>query len=274
MLSVREPVENNPTKKESKKNKIDEHIEQAGIDNLESFLDPTTNTTYYRLKVLGKGGFAKVYRCRRGEPYKRNDPEIALKVIPKSRIAKPSQRMKIDAEIQIQSSLEHAHIVKLLHNFEDNIKICLVLELCERKSLTSLLRQHGQVPQPEVSSIVRQVTLALQYIHGKDIVHRDLKLGNILLDDNGSAKLGDFGLAMYWKKAKPGNICGTPNFIAPEVLNDSVHEPASDIWALGCVMFCLLAGKPAFEYTTMRDTYKRIIKLAYKIPDKLSAPGQ
>ena len=156
--------------------------------------------------------------------------------------------MKIDAEIQIQNSLSHANIVKLLHNFEDNIKICLVLELCERKSLTSLLKQHGQVrvfwvyrktnfmnkvPQSEVSEIIRQITLALQYIHNKGIVHRDLKLGNILLDNVGVAKLGDFGLAMYYKDAKPGNICGTPNFIAPEVLNDSIHEPASDIWALG-----------------------------------------
>ena len=133
---------------------------------------------------------------------------------------------------------------------------------------------------------MRQITLALQYIHNKGIVHRDLKLGNILLDSVGIAKLGDFGLAMYYKEAKPGNICGTPNFIAPEVLNDSVHEPASDVWALGksifdvnrviglgCVMFTLLSGKPAFEYTNMRDTYKRIVKLAYKIPERLSPSG-
>ena len=93
---------------------------------------------------------------------------------------------------------------------------------------------------------------------------------------------------MYYKEAKPGNICGTPNFIAPEVLNDSVHEPASDIWALGsfdlftcclkfisgCVTYTLLSGKPAFEYTNMRDTYKRIVKLAYKIPESLSPAGK
>ena len=139
-----------------------------------------------------------------------------------------------------------------------------------------------------MSEIVRQITLALQYIHNKGIVHRDLKLGNILLDHANVAKLGDFGLAMYYKEAKPGNICGTPNFIAPEVLNDSVHEPASDIWALGsfdlftcclkfisgCVTYTLLSGKPAFEYTNMRDTYKRIVKLAYKIPESLSPAGK
>ena len=156
-----------------------------------------------------------------------------MKVIPKTRIAKPSQRDKIDAEIQIQKSLDHPHIVKLVDHFEDQIKICLVLELCERKSLTSLLKQHGQVPQSEASHIMKEITQALQYIHSKGIVHRDLKLGNILLDQTGVSKLGDFGLAMYYKEATPGNICGTPNFIAPEVLNDHVHDPASDIWALG-----------------------------------------
>ena len=162
-----------------------------------------------------------------------------MKVIPKTRIAKPSQRDKIDAEIQIQKSLDHPHIVKLVDHFEDQIKICLVLELCERKSLTTLLKQHGQVPQSEASHIMKEITQALQYIHNKGIVHRDLKLGNILLDQTGVSKLGDFGLAMYYKEATPGNICGTPNFIAPEVLNDHVHDPASDIWALGKSAFHL-----------------------------------
>ena len=94
-----------------------------------------------------------MYKCRRGEPYKRTDAEVALKIVPKSRIAKPSQRMKIDAEIQIQKSLSHANIVKLLHNFEDNVKICLVLELCERKSLTSLLKLHGQVNYNPINEV-------------------------------------------------------------------------------------------------------------------------
>ena len=87
---------------------------------------------------------------------------------------------------------------------------------------------------------MKSITLALHYIHEKGIVHRDLKLGNILIDATGTAKLGDFGLAMYYRDAKPGSICGTPNFIPPEVLNDNIHEPASDIWALGkIILVCI-----------------------------------
>ena len=92
------------------------------------------------------------------------------------------------------------------------------------------------VPQNEASEIVRQITLALQYMHNNDIVHRNVEPGNILINDANVAKLAGFGLAINYKdgkEAKPGNICGTPNFNAPEVINKSVHEPASDIWALG-----------------------------------------
>ena len=211
-----------------------------------------------------------MYQCRRGPPFQETDSDVALKIIPKTRVAKQSQRDKIDAEIQIQRNMDHPHIVKLLHNFEDAVKICLVVELCERKSLTTLMKNKGAIPQPDVARIGLQIVSALKYIHERGIVHRDLKLGNILLTSTGTAKLADFGLAMYYSNAKPGNICGTPNFIPPEVLLDKVHGPQSDIWALGCVICTLLSGKPAFEFTNMKDTYKRILKLQYNLPSTLS----
>ena len=91
-------------------------------------------------------------------------------------------------------------------------------------------------------------------------------MGNILLT-NGIAKLADFGLSLNYKKTAQNAICGTPNFLAPEVLLTKQHVPASDIWAFGCVLFCMLAGESPFRFTTMRETGKKILNVAYVIPD-------
>ena len=89
--------------------------------------------------------FHLVFQCRRGSPFSETDKDVALKIVPKTRVAKQSQREKIDAEIQIQRMMDHPNIVKLLHSFEDHNKICLVVELCERKSLTTLMKNKGPV---------------------------------------------------------------------------------------------------------------------------------
>lgn len=91
-------------------------------------------------------------------------------------------------------------------------------------------------------------------------------MGNILLT-NGVAKLADFGLSLNYRTTPQHAICGTPNFLAPEVLLTKQHEPASDIWAFGCVLFCMLAGESPFRFTNMRETGKRIINVAYTMPD-------
>ena len=126
-------------------NKIDEHVLKSGIDELAEFVDHTTGTIYKKIKALGKGGFAKAYQCKRGPPFPEDYPDVALKIIPKSRVAKPSQLEKIHAEISIQSKLDHPNIVRLLTSFDDPTKICIAVELCHRKSLTSLVKQKSKV---------------------------------------------------------------------------------------------------------------------------------
>ena len=101
-------------------------------------------------------------------------------------------------------------------------------------------------------------------------VHRDIKLGNILLKRR-VAKLADFGLAINYHVTEQKQICGTPNFLAPEVLRHRSHQPKSDLWATGCVLFCLLTGKTPFQYTKMSETAKNILSLNYQMPNYLSA---
>ena len=122
--------------------------------------------------------------------------------------------------------------------------------------------------ESEVRYYVRQIGEACKYLHDNRIVHRDLKLGNLFLNDNMELKVGDFGLAT--KIVSDGDrkltLCGTPNYIAPEVLSKKGHSFEVDVWSLGCIVYTLVVGKPPFETNDLKDTYKRIKSNEYKIP--------
>jgi len=108
-------------------------------------------------------------------------------------------------------------------------------------------------------------------LHDKKIIHRDLKLGNVFLNDNMEVKIGDFGLAtsVEYDGERKKTLCGTPNYIAPEVLGKKGHSFEVDVWSLGCILYTLLVGKPPFETQTLKDTYSRIKKNEYHIPSRI-----
>lgn len=192
--------------------------------------------------------------------------------MPRKRIQKPEQEEKIYTEVAIQSSCNHRNIVKLLSHWSDAEKICLVLEYCPNRTLSHLLKlaPMKRIPEDASVEIIHQVIDALAYLHGHGIVHRDIKLGNILLKRR-VAKLADFGLAINYHTTEQKQICGTPNFLAPEVLRHRSHQPKSDLWATGCVLFCLMTGRTPFQYTKMSETAKNILNLNYQMPNYLSA---
>ena len=112
--------------------------------------------------------------------------------------------------------------------------------------------------------------MALKYLHSHRIIHRDLKLGNLFLNDKMEIKLGDFGLAtkLDFDGEKKRTICGTPNYIAPEVLEGkSGHSYEVDIWSLGVIIYTLIIGKPPFETTDVKTTYRRIKQNSYSFPE-------
>lgn len=118
---------------------------------------------------------------------------------------------------------------------------------------------------------MHQVMTGVKYLHDKHIIHRDLKLGNLFLNDNLHVKIGDFGLAtkIEFEGERKKTLCGTPNYIAPEILNKKGHSYEVDIWSIGCVMYTLLVGKPPFETKSLKDTYSRIRKCEYRLPPTL-----
>uniref|UniRef100_A0A3P9LGG1 Serine/threonine-protein kinase PLK n=1 Tax=Oryzias latipes TaxID=8090 RepID=A0A3P9LGG1_ORYLA len=230
--------------------------------------DPATGKCYCRGKVLGKGGFAKCYEMTDLSTSK----VYAAKIIPHARVSKPHQREKIDREIELHRALNHRHVVHFYHHFEDKENIYILLEYCSRKSLAHILKARKVLTEPEVRYYLRQIVSGLKYLHEQEILHRDLKLGNFFVSESMELKVGDFGLAA---KLEPvGNrrktICGTPNYLSPEVLNKQGHGCESDIWALGCVMYTMLLGRPPFETTNLKETYKCIREARYSLPSSLS----
>lgn len=174
------------------------------------------------------------------------------------------------SEIKIHRSVHHQHVVKFEHFFEDAENVYILLELCHNQSMNELLRRRKRLHELEVQCYSMQIILALKYLHSHRIIHRDLKLGNLFLNDKMEIKLGDFGLAtkLDFDGEKKRTICGTPNYIAPEVLEGKAgHSYEVDVWSLGVIIYTLIIGKPPFETSDVKTTYSRIRKNAYAFPE-------
>jgi serine/threonine protein kinase len=137
--------------------------------------------------------------------------------------------------------LQHPSIVRYHECFEDSKNVYIILELCENKSLLEMLRRRQRLTEPEVRFFMLQILGATKYMHDKRVIHRDLKLGNVFLDDRMNAKLGDFGLAalLVDDNERKRTICGTPNYIAPEILCDKGygHSYEVDLWSIGVILY-------------------------------------
>ncbi|MBN3278428.1 PLK1 kinase, partial [Polyodon spathula] len=227
-------------------------------------VDPRTKKRYLRGRFLGKGGFAKCYEITDMD----TKEVFAGKVVPKSMLLKPHQKEKMSMEITIHRSLSHANVVGFHGFFESDDFVFVVLEICRRRSLLELHKRRKALTEPEARYYMRQTITGCLYLHNSRVIHRDLKLGNLFLSDDMEVKIGDFGLAtkIEYDGERKKTLCGTPNYIAPEVLCKKGHSFEVDIWSLGCILYTLLVGKPPFETSCLKETYIRIKKNDYTVP--------
>lgn len=215
---------------------------------------------------LGKGGFAKVYEMTNAE----TRDLYAAKVIPKESLAKKRARQKLISEIKIHKSIDHKGVVGFKHYFEDSKCVYILLELCPNQSLNELLKRRKRLHEIEVRYYTNQIIQGLEYLHKNRVIHRDLKLGNLFINEGMDIKLGDFGLAtkLDFDGERKRTIWGTPNYIAPEVLEGrNGHSYEVDIWSLGVIIYTLIVGKPPFETSNVKSTYDRIRKNSYHFPE-------
>ncbi|XP_076290664.1 serine/threonine-protein kinase polo isoform X2 [Lasioglossum baleicum] len=231
--------------------------------------DVHSGKSYIKGRFFGKGGFAKCYEIRESKSHR----VYAGKIVPKAQITKSNHREKMTQEISIHQTLNHKNVVGFYGFFDDPQYVYIILELCRKRSMMELHKRRKALTECETRFYMKQILDGVNYLHLNKIIHRDLKLGNLFLSDDLQVKIGDFGLAtrLEHEGERKKTVCGTPNYIAPEILTKSGHSYEVDIWSIGCIMYTLLVGKPPFETSSLRETYARIKQVQYKIPHHINS---
>lgn len=220
---------------------------------------------------LGKGKFGNVYCVR----HIQSGFICALKAMKKIDIIHYRLERQFIREVEIQASLNHPNIAKLYGYFYDEKRVYMLIEYMPYGELYKLLEKHGPFNDIMASSFIYQIADALEYLHQRRIIHRDIKPENILIGPNNQVKLTDFGWSIinpYGTRRK--TLCGTIDYLSPELITSKEYDQTVDIWALGVLMYELLVGSPPFEENTKEMTYKRIMKVDINFPTTMSLDAQ
>lgn len=230
---------------------------------------PVTTTDFYRIgKMLGRGAFGKVNLAM----HKLVRKLVAIKSLNKECLTDEAQKQKLMKEVGLLLKLRHNHVVKIYETIETEKHIIIVMELCAGGDLLNYVRKRRRLKEPYAKVIFKQIIDGLCYIHSKYIAHRDIKLDNILLDGKGNVKIADFGVSKQCQKGqlRMTEQCGTPAYIAPEILKDKGYTFSVDIWSAGVVLFAMLYGTVPFKANNMEELHKLIVRGKYQLKDDIS----
>jgi serine/threonine-protein kinase len=200
----------------------------------------------YRIEaVLGEGGMGQVFRAAHAQ----TGSLVALKLLRPEYAGDEGLIRRLFREARAARTVEHRHLVGLLDAGQDGDRHYLALELVPGVTVGERIDAEGPLPLEDVARIAGDVAAGLDALHGAGIVHRDIKPSNVLLDADGAARLTDFGLAKgsdYSALTRPGQMLGTIDYLAPEVIRGEEPSAASDIYAFGCLVYACVAGRPPF----------------------------
>ncbi|KAI0031176.1 other/AUR protein kinase [Vararia minispora EC-137] len=217
-------------------------------------------------RPLGKGKFGRVYMVRT-----KIEPKyiLALKCQYKSEIVENRVEKQIRREIEIQQNLRHPNVLRLYGYFHDEKRIFLMIEFAAKGELYKQLNKPPyHFSESRSSRYIDQMADALSYLHSKHVIHRDIKPENLLLGVNGELKIGDFGWSVHAPSSRRTTLCGTLDYLPPEMVEHKDHNEKVDHWALGVLTYEFLIGKPPFEDLSGQwATYKRIARVQFTFPE-------
>ncbi|KAL3899877.1 MAG: hypothetical protein SGCHY_001731 [Lobulomycetales sp.] len=245
-------------------------------------------------KALGKGKFGRVYLARE----KASGHIVALKLLFKSELAAAKVEKQVRREIEIQAHLRHENIVRLYGYFYDEKRVYLILEYVEKGELYTHLQAAKVFPEPVAAGYIGQLSRALSYLHSKNVIHRDIKPENLLLSANDTVKIADFGWSVVDntadnlattpssstvardRKMRRMTLCGTLDYLPPEMVEGTPHDASVDLWSLGVLAYEFIAGRPPFDDdgeeedtegldgSSYARTYQRIRDVAFSWPEE------
>ncbi|XP_018575257.2 ribosomal protein S6 kinase beta-1 [Anoplophora glabripennis] len=262
---------------------INEIVESADIETVpltEQNVNPGQEKTgpqdFELRKVLGKGGYGKVFQVKKITGKDANTV-FAMKVLRKASIVRNQKdTAHTKAERNILEEVKHPFIVDLIYAFQTGGKLYLILEYLSGGELFMHLEREGIFLEDTACFYLSEIILALEHLHGQGIIYRDLKPENILLDAQGHVKLTDFGLCK--EHIREGilthTFCGTIEYMAPEILTRHGHGKEVDWWSLGALMYDMLTGAPPFTAENRKKTIEKILKGKLNLPPYLTADAR
>jgi serine/threonine protein kinase len=216
-------------------------------------------------KPLGRGKFGSVYLARE----KRTKYIVAIKVLQKSQLLKAGVEHQLRREVEIQSHLRHRNILRMYGYFYDAKRIYLILEYSPGGELYKRLTSKGRFNEKTSARYISDLAEALDYCHTKHVIHRDIKPENLLVGAYGEIKIADFGWSVHAPTSRRNTLCGTLDYLPPEMVEGREHDEKVDVWSLGVLLFEFLVGNPPFEADTHSATYRRISRVDLNFPPEV-----
>jgi len=247
--------------------------QQTAVQSVSSPIKPRQAWSLKNFEIgrpLGRGKFGDVYLARE----RKTKFIIALKAIKKTQLVKAGLEHQLRREVEIQSHLRHKNILRMYGYFFDDKRIFIMLEYAPGGELYKHLTQRKRFSEHTTAKYIADLARALDYCHEKHVIHRDIKPENLLIGCKGDVKIADFGWSVHAPTSRRTTLCGTLDYLPPEMVEGREHDATADVWSLGVLAYEFLVGSPPFEAEGHKQTYRRIARVDLKFPDFVSPGAQ